>query len=341
MSGAPARIHCGEREHMRRRDVLAAIGGIAIWPGLAQAQQRRLPVIGYLYAGSFAENQGSVDAFRKGLAETGYVEGRNVAIVFREARNDVAAIAALARDLVRRRVDVIVVPGSGPAALAAKAATDIIPIVFSLAGDPVALRLVESLSRPGGNVTGITDFGNALSGKRLELIKLLIPTASRIAILATPSNSQAERAVANAREGAQALGLDLLVLSANTVVEIDTAFATLAQRRADAFSLVPSALFVSRRTQIIDLAARYRVPAMYPFIQFAEAGGLMSYGSSLTERNRQSGTYTGLILNGARPADLPVRRIERFELVINMKTAQALGLAVPPSFLALADKVIE
>jgi putative ABC transport system substrate-binding protein len=234
-----------------------------------------------------------------------------------------------------------VVPGSAPAALAAKSATATIPILFSIAGDPVEMGLVPNLSRPGGNVTGVTDFGNLLSAKRLELIKMLVPAAVRVAILVTPNNTRAEREVTDARDGARALGLDALVLAADTTQEIDAAFVTIAQKHADAFSLVPSTLFLNRREQIVGLAARYGVPGVYPFIQFTEIGGLMSYGLSLVERNHQVGVYAGLILNGQSPADLPVRRLERFELAINMTTARRLGLTVPASFIALTDRVIE
>jgi putative ABC transport system substrate-binding protein len=327
-------------ERVRRRDVLAGLGGVAAWPQLAQAQQRSR-TIGYLYSGELATNIAGVAAFRRGLDELGYVEGRNVTIEFREAGNDVTRVPALLAELIGRRVDVLVVPGSMVAALAAKAATTTIPIVFSAAGDPVQSGLVASLSHPGGNVTGITDFGNVLSAKRLEFIKLLVPVASRVAILVTPSNSRAAHEIASAREAARTLALDVLVLSADTAAEIEAAFATFAQRNVDAFCLVPSTLFVNYKTQIVDLASRYRVPGAYPFIQFTKLGGLMSYGFDLFERNYQAGLYAGLILNGKNPADLPVYRIARFELAINITTAKALGLTVPPSFLALADKVIE
>ncbi len=328
---------------MRRRHFLATIAAAATslptWPPSARAQQRSR-TIGYLYSGELAANAAGVDAFRRGLGDMGYVEGRNVTIEFREAGNDVARVPALLRDLVGRHVDVLVVPGSMPTALAAKAATAEIPIVFSIAGDPVETGLVASLNRPGGNVTGITDFGNELSAKRLELMKLLAPATSRIALLVTPNNSRAAGEVANAREGACALGLDVVVLAANSAAEIDAAFATLAEQRTDAFSLVPSTLFLNNRSQIVALAARYRVPGAYPFIQFAEIGGLMSYGLDLTERNYQAGRYAGLILGGTNPADLPVHRLTRFELALNTTTAKALGLTVPARFLVLADKVL-
>lgn len=341
MSDRPAAIHGGKRERIRRRDFLAAVAAAAAGPQLARAQQRRVPTIGYFYGGSLSEAQDAVDAFRRGLAEMGHVEGRNVAIEFREANNDLTLLPKLARDLVHRQVDVIVTPGSGQATLAAKNATSTIPIVFSNAGNPIRLGLVASLSHPGGNVTGISDFGNELSAKRMELMKLLTPAATSIGFLVVANYLEAAREAANAQARARALGVEVFVLSLTSAAEIDAAFVTLADRNASAFCLVPNALFVNRREQIIALAARHRLPAMYPFIQFTEAGGLVSYGSNLMERYRQTGIYVGLILNGQKPADLPVYRIEKFELAINMATAKTLGLTVPANFLALADKVIE
>lgn len=325
---------------MRRRDFLGLVAAAAATPQIAAAREGSA-TLGFLYSGRRARD--NFETFRRGLAATGYVEGRNLTVEYREAGNDMARIPALVAELIRREVDVMIVPGSALAALAAKAATATIPIVFTTAADPVQLGLVASLSRPGGNVTGVSDFGDELLAKRLEFIKLLVPAASRIAILFAPNNSGpvAAREIANAREGAHALGLDVLVVLANTPEEIDATFATFTSRGIDAFSLVPNAMFFTRRARLVDLAARYRVPGIYPFIQFTEIGGLVSYGSSLSERNFQAGRYAGLILNGAKPADLPVHRIERFELAINLTTAKALGLAVPPHFLALADKVIE
>ena len=326
---------------MRRRDFLAAAAGVAIWPLPTPAQQRRIPTIGYLDAGSLAESrQENAVAFGQGLAETGYVPGRNVRVEYREAKGNVALLPELARDLVRRGVDVILAPGSGVAAKAAKAATSTIPIVFSNAGNPVQSGLVASLSHPGGNITGVADFGIALSAKRLELTKQLIPSASVVAYLAVPSQQQAAREIANAQEGARSLGIEVFSLWASTVEEIDAAFATLAQRRVDALCLVTNLLFFSNRQRLIGLAARYRLPTVYPFIQYTESGGLMSYGSSLTGRAHQAGVYVGLILNGQKPGDLPIRRLTRFELALNMTTAKTLGLAVPANFLALTDRVI-
>jgi putative ABC transport system substrate-binding protein len=327
---------------MRRRDFLAAVGGAATWAQLAKAEQRRVPTIGYLYAGSLAEGpRENVEAFHKGLAETGYVEGRNVTFEFREAKGDLTLLPELARDLVRRQVDVILAPGSGVAALAAKAATDTIPIVFSNAGNPAQSGLVASLSHPGGNITGVADFGIELSAKRLELLKLLLPAASVVAYLAVRNQPQAAGEFAHAQEGARSLGMDVSVLWVSTVEEIDAAFATLAERRVDAVCLVTNVLFFGHRERIVGLAARYRLPTVYPFIQYTQSGGLMSYGSSLMERAYQAGVYVGLILNGQKPADLPIRRLTKFELAINLTTAKALGLTVPARFLALTDKVIE
>ena len=333
MSGAP----------IWGRDVLAALGGAAAWPCLARAQQRRLPTVGYLYEGSLAASGPNLrNAFRAGLAETGHVEGRNLAIVTREAHNDQTLLPQLARELVGVPVDVIVAPGSANAVLAARAATATIPIVFSNSGDWTEKSLIaKSLRRPGGNITGVSDFGDALSAKRMEFLKLLVPTTSVIAALFTAANSQAEGEVASARERVRSLGAEVFVSRADTAEEIDAAFATFAQKRVDGLCVTPSMLFFSHSAQIVALASRHRLPAVYPAIQFARIGGLISYGSDLNERTRQAGVYAGLILNGAKPADLPVRRLSKFELAINMPTAKALGLTVPPSFLALADKVIE
>jgi putative tryptophan/tyrosine transport system substrate-binding protein len=324
---------------MRRRDVLLAVGAAATWPRFAWAQQRRLPTIGYLAEGSPVPIQ--VSEFRKGLADMGYVEGRNVAIEFRSAHNDLARLRELARDLVRLGVDIIVAPGSGAATRAARAATDTIPIVFSDSGDPVTSGLITSLSHPGGNVTGISDFGDGMSAKRMEFMKLLVPGISSVALLIRANNQAAARDTAAAREPARSLGIDTFALPLANAQEIDAAFATLAGKRVDGFCLVPNVLFVNQGKQILDLAARYRIPGAYPIIGFVRHGGLMSYGSGTTERNIQTGIYAGRILNGTKPADLPVYRLTRFELAINMTTAKALGLAVPPRFLALANKVIE
>ena len=326
---------------MRRRDFLAAIAAATACSPPARAAQRRDPVIGYLYAGSLGANPDSGEAFWKGLAELGYVKGRNVEVEYREARNDLTRLPDLARDLVRREVSVIYVPGSGPAVFAAKAATATIPIVFANAGDPLRLGYVASLSRPDGNVTGISDFGIDLSAKRLELIRLLVPAVSRVGILVTRGYPGIAREVENARKSAPALSLETVVSVVGNQQEIDAAFAAFAQDRVDGVCVVPSPVFADRRAHLVELAARYRLPAIYPFIQFPRSGGLMSYGISLAERAYQAGRYIGLILEGAKPSDLPVHRLSRFELVLNRSTATALGLTVPARFLALTDEVIE
>jgi putative tryptophan/tyrosine transport system substrate-binding protein len=326
---------------MRRRDFLAAVGGVATWSSPTRAQQRRVPTIGYLDVGTIAANRReNMDAFLKGLAETGYVEGRNVTFEYREAKGDVSLLPELARDLVRRQVDVILSPGSGLAARAAMAETSTIPIVFSFAGNPLQAGLVKSLSHPGGNVTGVADFGVEISAKRLEMIKLLLPAVSVVGYLAVPGRLTTDE-VADVTERGRTLGIDVLPAWVNTVGEIDAAFATFAERRVDAVSGMSNVLFFGNRERVIGLAARWRLPTMYPFIQYTLSGGLMSYGASVTERTYQVGIYVGQILNGQKPADLPVRRFTKFELAINMTTAKALGLMVPAHFLALADKVIE
>src|SRR6185312_8016070 len=292
-------------------------------------------------AGSLQANSENMADFWRGLAESGYIRGQNVRAEYREANYDLSRLPELARDLVRRKVSVIAVLGTGPAVLAAKAATDTIPIVFSNGGNPIRLGVAASLSRPGGNITGVTDFGNALSAKRLELLKLLVPTASRIGIPIMANHRQIKNVVENSREGTRALSLETVVSIVDSKQEIDAAFAGFAKQRVDGIYVTPSPLLLSQRAQIVALAARYRLPAVYPFIQFARAGGLMSYGTSLAERAYQAGVYVGLILKGHKPGDLPIRRLGRFELALNMTTAKALGLVVPPGFLALADKVIE
>jgi ABC-type uncharacterized transport system substrate-binding protein len=328
---------------MRRRDFLAAVAGSAVGSPPSRAAQRRDPVIGYLYAGSLAGLPDDVKkAFWQALAEFGYERGRNVSIEFRQAHNDLSRLPELALDLVRRGVSVIIVPGSMEAVDAARSATTSIPIIFSNAAtDPVRAGLVASLSRPGGNITGIADFGSVLSAKRLELMKLLVPDASRIGILMTPVNPATAPELAYAQEGARALSLEAMVVIAGSHWEIDAAFAVLAENRVDAACVIPTSLFSDRRAQIVALAARHRVPTVYPHNGYAEVGGLMSYGISFAERAYQIGVYTGLILNGANPADLPVRRLSKFELVINLSAAKALGLTVPTRFLALTDRVIE
>jgi putative ABC transport system substrate-binding protein len=331
----------GRGGRVRRREFLAAIAGtLACAPG-SRAAQRPDPVIGYLYAGSLGADPDGQPAFWQGLAELGYARGRNVGVEYREAHNDVSRLPELARELVRRDVSIIFVPASGPALFAAKAATATIPIVFVNSGDPIRMGYVKSLSRPGGNVTGVSDFGDELSAKRLELLKQLVPTASRIGILAPRNYAGLAREVAHARELAPALSLETVASFVVDLQEIDAAFASFAQDRVDGVCFTPGPLFFSQREQIVALVARYRLPAIYSFIEFAEVGGLMSYGISVTERSYEAGRYIGLILNGANPADLPVRRLTKFQLTINLGAARALGLTVAAQLLAITDRVIE
>jgi ABC-type uncharacterized transport system substrate-binding protein len=327
---------------MRRREFITLMGGAAAaWPLAARAQQQPMPVVGFLFNGSPESGATFVAAFRKGLSETGYVEGRNVAIEYRWSQIERERMPELAADLVRRRVAVIVAQGSS-SAIPAKAATTTIPIVFITTGDPVQLGLVASLNRPGGNVTGVYTMGGAdLMGKRLGLLHELVPGAARFAVLVDPNSPSAPSKTEEAQAAAAAIGQQVEVLIARTNRDIDTAFAALVQKRADALLIAPDTLFALRRVQILTLAARYAVPVMYPGRDFVEAGGLMSYGPTGTEEDRQVGVYTGRILKGEKPADIPVIRPTKFEFVINRQTARILGIDVPPTLLALADEVIE
>ena len=326
---------------MRRRDFITLLGGVAAaWPIVARAQQTGVPVVGFLRPGSPELNAHLVDAFRKGMGETGYLEGRNVVVEYRWAQND-DQLTELAADLVRLRVAVIATPGSTTAAAAAKSATTTIPIVFSGGGDPVQTGLVASLNHPGGNVTGVSSMSGELGTKRMGLLQELVPRAARLAVLINPNNPLAEAFVADIRAAAPAIGRQIEVVTASTSRDIDTAFATLMQKRADALVLSSDALFVSSRVQLAALAARHAVPAIYPFREDVEAGGLMSYGPSNTDLVRQVGIYIGRVLKGEKPADMPILRAIRFELVINLKTAKALGLTVSPSLLARVDEAIE
>ncbi len=326
---------------MRRRNLVALVTGATIaWP-LAVRAQPLMPVIGYLSNGSpESDNAIRLTAFRQGLNETGYVEGQNVAIEYRWARGQNDRLPALAADLVGRRV-IVIVAGGAPPALAAKAATSAIPIVFNV-GDPIEFGLVASLNRPGGNLTGVANLTAELAAKRLDLLHELLPTAAVVAVLVNPTNpANAESETRNLRDAAPSLGLKLHILRASTVSEIDEAFGTLVEFRVGALVVSGDQLFTNRREQIVALAARHGVPAIYNWREFAAAGGLMSYGNDLADSYRQAGIYTGKILKGAKPADLPVQQAVKVELVINLKTAKALGLTVPLTLLGRANEVIE
>jgi putative tryptophan/tyrosine transport system substrate-binding protein len=300
-----------------------------------------MPAIGYLASGSPGSRAPDLAAFRQGLSETGYVEGQNVTIEYRWAEGSYDRLPALAADLVARKVDVIVTTGGLPPALAAKSATSTIPIVFSAGIDPVAEGLVASLARPGGNLTGFSIFVSELMPKRLELLSELVPQAKVIAFLVNPNNAATARAVRVSQEAARAKGVQLAIVKAGSDSEIDAAFATLVQLRAGALIVDGDPFFSSRREQLVALASRRAVPAIYAWREFAAAGGLISYGPSLTAAHRQVGIYAGRILKGEKPADLPVQQPTTFELVVNLKTAKALGLTVPQTILGLADEVIE
>ena len=325
---------------LRRREFITLLGGGAVvWPHAARAQQP-LPVIGFLSSQSpdgFTE-----PGFRQGLKETGYVEGENVAIEYRWAEGQLDRLPALAADLVRRQVAVIVAAGGGPSPLVAKAATTTIPIVFNVGDDPVKLGLVTSLARPGGNLTGINFFAAELAAKRLELLRELVPAAVRVAVLVNPTNpASAGSTVRDVEAAARATGLQIQILNAGNSREINAAFATLERVRPDALLVGTGPPFTSRRVQLVQLVTHHRIPAIYAGRQCAEIGGLMSYGASLMDAYRQVGVYTGRILKGAMPADLPVVQSTKFELIINAETARMLGLDIPPMLLARADEVIE
>jgi len=323
---------------MRRRELILLLGGAMAASRALRAQRKPMPVIGFLGGTSPGPAAPFLDAFLHGLGETGYVEGQNVAIEYRWAEDRHDRLPALAAELVARKVDVIAAMGGTPPALAAKAATSAIPIVFS-SGDPVRWGLVASLARPGGNLTGVSSFD--LTAKRVEMLSELVPQAKVIALLANPNNPIAEGINPNAQEAAHAKGVQLYVVKASTESEIDAAFATLVQRHAGGLLLPSDAFFNSRLDQLVALAARHAVPAIYDWREYAAAGGLISYGPSRTGTWHQVGIYAGRILKGAKPADLPVEQPTTFELVVNLKTANALGLTVPPSILARADEVIE
>jgi ABC-type uncharacterized transport system substrate-binding protein len=326
---------------MKRREFITLLGGAAAaWPIVARAQQPAVPVIGFLNAASPDTNADRMRGFRQSLKDTGYVEGENVAIEYRWAEGQFDRLPALAAELVRRQVAVIAAFGNS-GAVAAKAATTAIPIVFNVGEDPVRLGLVASLAQPGGNVTGINVFATELAAKRLDLLREMVPAATRVAVLVSPSSAASSESTRDTTAAARAMGLQVQVLNADTSREIDAAFATLARERPDALFVDPNPFFVSRRVQLVNLASHLSVPAIYLDRAFAEIGGLMSYGASLTDAYRQVAVYTARILKGTKPADLPVLQSSKFELVINHQTARMLGLTVPPTLLALADEVIE
>jgi putative ABC transport system substrate-binding protein len=328
---------------MRRRDFITLLGGTAAaWPLTARAQQPALPVVGLIESGSPDTSARNLIAFRKGLSETGTIEGQNVTVEYHYLEGQYDRLAAVVADLVRRRVAVIATPSSNVVALAAKAATATIPIVFGVPQDPVRLGLVASLNRPGGNATGVNGFTQEVTAKRLRLLHDLVPKAVRVVVLLNPANAaSAESTLQDAREAAPNIGLQIQILNASTIGEIEAAFATLARERPDALFVAADAFLSSRRVQLATLTAVHRIPAAYSQRDTVAAGGLMSYGTDTADMLRQIGVYTGSILKGAKPADLPVLQSTKFEFVINLQTARALGVAVPPGLLAVADEVIE
>jgi putative ABC transport system substrate-binding protein len=321
---------------MRRRTFIAGLGSAAAWPVVARGQQAVIALInGGAASGDFAA------AFRRGLSETGYVEGRNVTVEYRWLDSQYDHLPALVVDLVRRRVSVIATPGSSIAAIAAKAATPAIPIVFGVGDDPVKFGLVASLARPGGNATGINFFVQEVTAKRLALLHEVVLKAVRVAVLLNPANATNAETLRDVQEAAHTIGLQIQVLNASTIGEINTAFATFLRERPDALFVMPDPLFTGRRVQLANLAARERIPASYSQRVSVEVGGLMSYGTDLADMFRQVGVYTGNILRGAKPADLPVLQATKFELIINLQTAKLLGLTIPETLLATADEVIQ
>ncbi|MGB9272993.1 MAG: ABC transporter substrate-binding protein [Pseudolabrys sp.] len=327
---------------MKRREFITLVGGAAAtWPLTVRAQQQPMPVVGFLNAASPGPLRQQVAAFREGLKESDYVEGRNVAVEYRWAEGQYDRLPALVADLVRQQVSVIVSGGGAPAVLAAKAATTTIPIVFSLGADPVGLGVVASLNRPGGNITGVYQFTSGLEAKRLGLLHEMIPKATPIAVLVNPNFADAENQLRDVEEAAARLEVQLVIVRANAESDFDAAFSTLVRQRAGALLVCSSPFFNGRREQLVVLAARHAVPAIFEWRDFAAAGGLMSYGTSLADAYRQVGVYAGQILRGAKPVDLPVVQSTKFELVINLSTAKALGLEVPPTLAARADELIE
>jgi putative ABC transport system substrate-binding protein len=325
---------------MRRRNFITFLGGAAAWPLAARAQQPAVPVVGFLGFGSPDESAARLRAFRRGLQEAGFVEGRNVAIEFRWGEGQYDRMPALASDLVRRQVAVIAALGGTASALAAKTATTAIPIVFATGGDPVALGLVASLNRPGGNVTGVTILAAELGAKRLELLHEVAPAAT-IAALFNPSNPDTEAQSGLVQAAARALGVELYVVYATGQGDLESVFASLASLRAGALAISGDQIFILASKQLADLAVRHAVPTIFPFREFPAAGGLMSYGTDAADAERLAGVYAGRLLKGEKPADLPVQQSTKFELVINLKAARALGISIPLPLLGRADEVIE
>jgi putative ABC transport system substrate-binding protein len=327
---------------VKRREFITLLGGAATWPLAARAQQAAMPIVGLINARSAQDAARNAAAFRKGLNETGYIEGQNVTVEYHWLEGQFDRLPALVDDLIRRRVAVIATPSSRLGAQAAKAATSTIPIVFAVGDDPVKLGLVASLARPGGNATGVNNFATEVVAKRLGLLHDLLPKAVRIAVLVNPANTPVtEATLRDIPEAASALGLQTRVLNASTSREIEAAFAALGRDPADALLVASDAFFISRRVQFVVLSVRHAIPAMYATREYPEAGGLMSYGTDALDGWHQVGIYTGQILKGAKPADLPVLQLTKFEFVINMQTARALGIEMPNSIQLLADEVIE
>jgi len=327
---------------MKRREFLGVLGGAAAtWPVKARAQQTAMPVVGFLSVSSLDASKTNLGGFRQGLGENGFVEGRNVTILYRWADGQNDKLPAFAADLAGRPVAVVVAAGGAGAALAAKAATTAIPIVFIGGSDPVAVGLVASINRPGANVTGILSLASELTAKRLELLRELIPTATAIAVLHNPTYPESKQQLREIQEAAARTGLNVHAVSANTESDFEPMLATLANQRIDALLVTNDPFFSSQRKRLATLVGRYAIPAIYAQRQYSEAGGLMSYGTNFIEIYRQVGIYTGRILKGAKPADLPVMQPTKYEIVINLQAAKALGLTVPPTLLARADEVIE
>ena len=326
---------------MRRREFIALVGSAAAWPLVARAQQPGMPVIGFLHSASPVSYASQVKAFHQALKQTGYVDGQNVAIEYRWAENQIARLQIMAAELAHRQVSVIVAGGSPVSALAAKSATTTIPIVFMNAADPVAIGLVASFNRPGGNVTGVTLLSAELVAKRLGILRDLLPSVKKIAMLVNPTRPGVDIQKAQVQEAAQALRLSLHILEATSERDFDAVFQTVVRQEDGALVVAPDALFLDGRVQIADLAIRYTIPTMFELREFIEAGGLVSYGATAVDLYRQGGNLTGQILMGKKPADLPVLQPTKFELAINMKTARALGLTISTGLLSIADELIE